>query len=81
MLAAFVPVTPPVNPPKTDGADQLYNVPAGTIPFVPFTGVMAKLTPLQLTAVIAVIAANGLIVTVTLKFGLGPHTPGVGVTI
>ncbi len=64
---AFVPLSPPVMPPVTVGADQLYNVPAGTIPFVPSVGLTVKLTPLQLTVVIAVITAVGFIVTVTVN--------------
>ena len=59
ITAAFVPLKPPVNPPVTVGTDQLYNVPKGTIPFVPFVGVAVNNTPLQLTVVIAVITGVG----------------------
>ena len=58
-LAALEPDVPPVILPVTEGVDQLYNVPAGTIPFTPSTGVIAKDTPWQLTAVIALIVATG----------------------
>ena len=49
------------------GALQPYVVPAGTIPLVRFVGVTVKLTPLHVIAVIAVITADGLTVTVTLN--------------
>ena len=64
IVAEFVALAPPVNPPVTIGIDHVYNVPAGTIPLVPLVGVTLKATPLQLTVVIAVITAVGLIVTV-----------------
>ena len=80
IFTAFVPVVPPVNPPVTTGALQLYKVPAGTTPFVPLVGVTVNNTPLQLTPVIAVTLATGLIVTVTAK--LAPvHVPDTGVTV
>jgi len=80
MFTAFVPIVPPVNPPVTTGAFQLYKVPAGTIPFVPLVGVTVNNTPLQLTPVIAVTLGVGLIVTVTAK--LAPiHVPDTGVTV
>src|ERR1044071_1702383 len=53
------PATPPVIPPVTVGTPQLYVVPAGTIPFVPFTGVAVNATALQTVAVIAVTAGVG----------------------
>lgn len=62
-----VALAPPVSPPVTDGIDQLYKVPDGTIPFVELTGVTSKATPLQLTVLIAVITAVGLIVMVTVN--------------
>ncbi len=77
---AFVPLKPPVKPPVTDGANQLYNVPAGTIPLVLFTGLTLNVTPLQLTVVIAVITAVGLIVTVTVNV-TPVQLPDNGVTI
>ena len=80
IIAAFVPVTPPVNPPVTAGADQLYNVPEGTIPLVPFVGVTVKLVPLQITLVIAVTTAVGFTVTVTVNV-VPLQLPETGVTI
>ena len=65
ILDALVPVPPPVIPPVTLGALQLYVVPDGTIPFVPFTGVILKNTPLHETPVIALITADGFTFTVT----------------
>ena len=80
MIAAFVPVTPPVNPPVTAGADQLYNVPEGTIPFIPSVGVTVNVTPLQVTPVIAAIDTLGFTVTVTVN--VAPvQLPDNGVTI
>ena len=71
-------VTPPVNPVPV-GALQLYVVPAGTIPFVEFTGVILKVIPPQATVVIGVITAVGFKVTV--KVNVGPvHEPDTGVT-
>ena len=80
ILVALVPVVPPVMPPVTLGADQLYNVPAGTIPSVRLVGVTLKRIPLHEVVVIVVTLATGLIVTVTVK--LDPvHTPDNGLTI
>ena len=71
---------PPVKPPLTLGALQLYKVPAGTIPLVRFVGLTVNATPLQLTELIAVITAVGLIVIVTVN--VAPvHAPDNGVTI
>ena len=56
---------PPVIPPVTTGADQLYVVPAGTTPFTPLVGVAVNNTPLHVTVVIAVTEAIGFRVTVT----------------
>ena len=71
---------PPVNPPVTLGALQLYNVPAGTMPLVRFVGLTVKATPLQLIELIAVITAVGLIVIVTVN--VAPvQLPDNGVTI
>ena len=67
MLAAPVPAAPPVNPPVTTGLPQVYVVPAGTIPFVIFTGVDVKPLPEQLMLVMALITGVGLIVTLRLK--------------
>ena len=80
-MVAPATVIPPVIPPVTLGADQLYKVPDGTIPFVEFTGVTLKNTPLQLTAVIAVITAVGFKVTVTVNVEPVPQLTLVGVTI
>ena len=80
ILVAPVPEAPPVNPPLTVGADQLYVVPAGTTPFVVFTGVELKATPLQTVLVIAVIAGDGFTVTVKVN-GVPAHVPTVGVTV
>jgi hypothetical protein len=80
IIAAPVADAPPVRPPVTDGTDQLYVVPAGTIPFVPLVGVNVNDTPLQLTVVIAVITAVGLIVTVTVKTE-PKQVPVIGVTL
>lgn len=67
IFVAFVPDVPPVIPPVTAGADQLYNVPAGTIPLVPFVGVNVNNTLLQAKVVIAVTEAVGFTVTVTVN--------------
>ena len=80
IVVAFVAGAPPVNPPVTLGALQLYNVPAGTIPLVRFVGLTVKATPLQLTVLIAVITAVGLIVTVTVKTA-PVQVPVIGVTV
>ena len=81
ITVAPLPVVPPVNPPVTLGALQLYVVPAGTIPFVTFVGVALNCTPLQVIAVIAVITAVGFIVTVKVNVAFTPHKADVGVTI
>ena len=57
--ACVVPPAIPVRLPVVDGADQVYVVPAGTTPFVPFVGEEVKLAPLQIVAVIAVMVALG----------------------
>ncbi len=81
ILAAPLPLAPPVILPVTLGALQLYNVPAGTIPFVPFTGVSVNNTPVQLTPVIALILAVGFTVTVNVKFPFTPQLTEVGVIV
>jgi hypothetical protein len=79
-VVAFVALTPPVSPPVVTGALQLYKVPAGTMPLVRFDGLTVNATPLQLTPVIAVISAVGLIVTVTVN--VAPvQLPDNGVTL
>ena len=81
ILVALVPVTPPVIPPNTLGADQLYKAPAGTIPLVLLVGVTVNVTPLHVTVVIAVITAVGFKVTVTVKLAFTPQLSVVGVTV
>ena len=81
ILAALLPVPPPVIPPVTLGALQLYVVPDGTIPFVPLVGVTLKNTPSQLIAVIAVIAEVGFTVTVKVNGAFVPHKVDAGVTV
>ena len=80
ILVAAVPEAPPVNPPVTVGADQLYVVLAGTTPFVVFTGVELKATPLQTVFVIAVMAGFGFTVTVNVN-DVPAQLPEVGVTV
>ena len=80
ILTAVVPLTPPVIPPVTPGALQLYVVPTGIIPFVPFVGVTVKLTPLHVVFVIAVTCASGFRFTVTEK-DAPVQVPDTGVTI
>ena len=65
ILAALVPGTPPVNPTGTLGANQVYFVPAGTVPLTGSTGVTVKEAPLQMDVVIAEITGCILVVTVT----------------
>jgi hypothetical protein len=73
------PVVPPVMLPVTSGADQLYVVPAGTIPFVPLIGVKLNEVPLQKDPVILVTAGNGFRVREIVKV-LPVQVPDVGVT-
>ena len=80
ILDAPLPVPPPVILPVTPGVLQLYVVPAGTIPFVPFTGVRLKPTPLQDTPVIVLITADGFTFTVTVNVD-PTQVPDVGVTV
>ena len=74
-----VAVTPPVIPPVTDGVDQLYVVPAGTVPFVPFTGVTLNTIPVVTIVLISVIAATGLTFTVTVN-DVPAQLPDTGLT-
>ena len=71
---------PPVNPLPV-GALHVYVVPAGTIPFVPFTGLTVNNTPPQLVVLIGVIDDVGLTVTVTVNVAFAPHKFDVGVTV
>ena len=70
LTAPAIPVRP-----VADGADQLYNVPVGTIPLVTFDGVTVKLTPSQAVAVMPLINATGL--TVTVSENTAPAQPPV----
>ena len=80
ILIAPLPLAPPVSPPVTLGALQLYRVPAGTMPSVTLVGVTVNDTPLQLTVVIGVITAVGFRLTVKLN-ELPIQLPVTGVTI
>ncbi len=77
---ADVPEAPPVSPPVTVGALQLYVVPAGTIPLVPLVGLTVNDIPLQVTDVIALITAVGFTVTVTVNTD-PVQLPVIGVTV
>ena len=80
IVDALLPDAPPVIPPVTPGALQLYVVPAGITPLVTFTGVTLKNTPLHVVVLIAVILAYGLILTVTVN--VAPvQLPDTGVTV
>src|SRR5258706_4714319 len=80
MFDALLPAAPPVIPPVTVGADQLYVVPAGTIPFVTFAGVTVNPIPLHTVEVIAFITGVGFTVTVTVNVEPA-QVPDVGVTV
>ena len=71
--------TPPVKPDPV-GDDQVYKVPAGTIPLTPFVGVTLNNKPLHIVVLIGVIVAKGLIVTVTVN-AVPVQFPDSGVTI
>ena len=73
-------VAPPVNPVPV-GADQLYNVPAGTTPFVTSVGVTVNCTPVQVVVLIGVMIPTGLTVTVTVNGAPGPQATVLGVMI
>jgi hypothetical protein len=79
----FVPAAPPVSPPVTAGAAQIYVVPAGTIvPGGAFAGVTVNKLPLHTEAVVLEITGLGFTVTVIVK--LAPGQAGaadVGVTV
>ena len=80
ILVALVAVAPPEKP-EPVGKAQVYLVPAGTIPLVPFTGLTVNNMPPQTVVVISVITAIGLTVTVTVKVGPLPQAAVLGVTI
>ena len=81
IVDTLLPIAPPVKPPVTLGIAQLYFVPAGTMPFVPFTGVTLKNTPLQVVAVILVIDDVGFTVTVNVNVAFAPHNVDEGVIV
>ena len=81
MLIVLVPEAPPVTPPVVAGTVHVYAVPEGTIPFVPFVGVIANAKPLRTVPVMAAITAVGLIVTVNVNEDAAPQLTVVGVTI
>ena len=62
--AAFVPAAPPVIPPVTAGAGQVYVVPDGTVPSVPLAGDTVNGDPLHTVLVRVFIAGVGVIVIV-----------------
>ena len=74
MLVWLLPAVPPVIPPVTTGAGQLYTVPGGTAPFVPSTGVASKADPLQMVLVMLFISGTGFTLTVTVNV-LPVHGP------
>ena len=57
------------------GADQLYSVPGGTIPLVPSVGLALNRVPVQATAVIELITADGFTVTTTLNTAPAQFAP------
>jgi len=71
---------PPVIPPVTEGADQLYVVPAGTMPLVTSTGVMEKAVALHDDPVRLSITGHGFTVTVTVN-KVPVQLPATGVTV
>ena len=58
---------PPVIEADIVGTSQLYSVPSGTIPLIPFVGDTTNKSPLHETLLIAVISAVGLTVTTTVN--------------
>jgi hypothetical protein len=75
-----VSAAPPVKPVPV-GALQVYCVLAGTTPFTPSVGVTVNMANPQATAVIGVIVATVLTVTVNTKGLAGPQTCGLGVIV
>jgi hypothetical protein len=69
---------PPVNPGVITGNGQLYVVPAGTSPLVPFAGITLNALPLQTAVVISVMDEFGKMVNVNVK-ELPMQEPAVGV--
>ena len=72
---------PPVRLPLIDGADHVYNVPAGTTPLVTSVGVTVNCTPVQVVVLIGVMIPTGLTVTVTVNGAPGPQATVLGVMI
>ncbi len=70
---------PPVKPVPV-GAVHVYKVPEGTMPLAPLTGTTLKFTPLQATAVIALMLATGLIATINVNGIALPQFIVIGVT-
>lgn len=71
---------PPVIPPDITGAGQLYVVPAGTKPPVPFNGITVNAPPLHIISVCRLISGFGFIVRVTVNAG-PVQLPEIGVTV
>ena len=80
ILAALVPAAPPVRPPVTAGAGQLYDVGFGTVPLMPSTGVTLKAIPLHVEVVTGLIIGIGLTVMLILVV-VGAQVPAVVVTV
>jgi hypothetical protein len=81
IVAAFVALSPPANPPVTTGALQLYKVPPGTMPSVTSVGVTLNITPLQVVVLNGFTVADGFNVTVTVNVDPDPQLTVLGVTI
>jgi hypothetical protein len=62
-----LPAAPPVIPPVTTGADQLYDVPAGIILGNVLTGVTVNGVPLQIARGMFAIEGRGFTVTVSVN--------------
>ncbi len=71
---------PPVIPPVTEGADQLYVVPSGTMPLVTSTGVMVNAVALHDDPVRLLITGHGFTVTVTVN-DVPVQLPATGMTV
>ena len=71
IVEAFDPEAPPVIPPVTVGADQLYVVPVGITLLPPLTGVILKPVPLQVEAVWVETDGVGFTVTLNVFMAMG----------
>ena len=80
LLCGVICVAPPVKPVPV-GAVHVYNVPAGTTPFVTSVGVTVNCTPVQVVVLIGVMIPTGLTVTVTVNGAPGPQATVLGVMI